>query len=163
MHEPGLDKNTIVIYTTDNGAYQYMWPEGGTSPFRGDKGTTWEAGVRVPFVIRWPGAPAGRVSSEIVDMTDLLPTLAAAGGEPDVVDKLKKGAAYGGRNYKLHLDGYDQTALFSGKSEQSARNFVFYYDETVLTAIRYKQFKITFLCKVNGTLGQSAAESRTTA
>ena len=105
LDQTGLDKNTIVIYTTDNGAYQYMWPEGGTSPFRGDKGTTWEGGVRVPFVIRWPGAPGGRVSSEIVDMTDLLPTLAAAAGEPDVVEKLKKGASYGGRNYKVHLDG----------------------------------------------------------
>ena len=83
-------------------------------------------------------------------MTDLLPTLAAAAGEPDVVDKLKNGATYGGRNYKLHLDGYDQTALFSGKSTASSRSFVFYYDETVLTAIRYKQFKITFSTKFNG-------------
>ena len=89
---PASSRNTIVIYTTDNGAYQYMWPEGGTSPFRGDKGTTWEGGVRVPFLIRWPGAPGGRVSSEIVDMTDLLPTLAAAAGEPGVVEKLKQGA-----------------------------------------------------------------------
>ena len=95
-----------------------MWPEGGTSPFRGDKGTTWEGGVRVPFMIRWPGAPGGRVSSEIVDMTDLLPTLAAAAGEPDVVDKLKKGAPFGGRNYKLHLDGYDQTALLLRQERQ---------------------------------------------
>jgi arylsulfatase A-like enzyme len=150
LAKTGLDKNTIVIYTTDNGAYQYMWPQGGTSPFRGDKGTTWEAGVRVPFVIRWPGAPTGRVSSEIVDMTDLLPTLAAAAGETDVVEKLKKGAVYGDRNYKLHLDGYDQTAMFSGKSEQSARSFIFYYDETTLTAIRYKQFKVTFSTKMNG-------------
>src|SRR6266704_852821 len=147
LMQTGLDKNTIVIYATDNGAYKYMWPEGGTSPFRGDKGTTWEAGVRVPAIIRWPGAPGGRVSSEIVDMTDLLPTLAAAAGEPDVVDKLKKGATYGARAYKLHLDGYDQTALFTGKSEKSARDSVFYYDETVLTAIRYKQFKITFSAK----------------
>ena len=150
LAQTGLDKNTIVVYATDNGAYQYMWPEGGTSPFRGDKGTTWEGGVRVPFLIRWPGAPGGRVSAEIVDMTDLLPTLAAAAGEPDVVDKLKNGATYGGRNYKLHLDGYDQTALFSGKSTASSRSFVFYYDETVLTAIRYKQFKITFSTKFNG-------------
>jgi len=142
LAQTGLDKNTIVIYTTDNGAYQYMWPEGGTSPFRGDKGTTWEGGVRVPFLIRWPGAPAGRVSSDIVDMTDLLPTLAAAAGEPDVVEKLKKGASYGGRDYKVHLDGFDQTALFTGKSNESNRNFIFYYDETVLTAIRYKQFKV---------------------
>ena len=150
LAQTGLDKNTIVIYTTDNGAYQYMWPEGGTSPFRGDKGTTWEGGVRVPFLVRWPGAPAGRVSSDIVDMTDLLPTLAAAAGEPDVIEKLKKGESYGGRNYKLHLDGFDQTALFTGKSNESARNFVFYYDETVLTAIRYKQFKVTFSAKMDG-------------
>jgi len=147
LAQTGLDKNTIVIYTTDNGAYQYMWPEGGTSPFRGDKGTTWEGGVRVPFLIRWPGAPAGRVSSDIVDMTDLLPTLAAAAGEPDVVEKLKKGASYGGRDYKVHLDGFDQTALFTGKSNESNRNFIFYYDETVLTAIRYKQFKVSFSAK----------------
>ena len=150
LTQTGLDKNTIVIYTTDNGAYQYMWPEGGTSPFRGDKGTTWEGGVRVPFLVRWPGAPAGRVNSDIVDMTDLLPTLASAAGEPDVVEKLKKGESYSGRNYKLHLDGFDQTSLFTGKSNESARNFVFYYDETVLTAIRYKQFKVTFSAKMDG-------------
>ena len=150
LDQTGLAKNTIVIYTSDNGAYQYMWPEGGTSPFRGDKGTTWEAGMRAPCVIRWPGAPGGRVSSDIVDMTDLLPTLAAAAGAPNVVESLKKGARIGERDYKVHLDGYDQTALFTGKSEQSNRNFVFYYDETVLTAIRYKQFKITFSAKMGG-------------
>ena len=146
----GLDKNTIVIYTSDNGAYQYMWPMGGTSPFRGDRGTTWEGAVRVSFVVRWPGAPAGRMSSEIVDMTDLLPTLAAAAGAGDVVSKLKAGGAFGSRSYKVHLDGYDQTALFTGKSDQSARNAIFYYDETVPTAIRHKQFKITFSAKMNG-------------
>ncbi len=150
LAQTGLDKNTIVIYTSDNGAYQYMWPQGGTSPFRGDKGTTWEAAVRVPFVMRWPGAPAGRVSSEIVDSTDLVPTLAAAAGIPDVVGQLKKGAAFGGTTYKVHLDGYEQTALFTGRSEQSARSFIFYYDETTLTAIRYKQFKITFSAKFGG-------------
>lgn len=150
LDQTGLAKNTIVVYTTDNGAYQYMWPEGGTSPFRGDKGTTWEGGVRVPFVVRWPGAPGGRVSSEIVDMTDLLPTLATAAGEPDAADKLKKGVAYGERKYKVHLDGYDQTTFFRGESDQSARNAVFYYDETTLTAIRYKQFKISFSAKFDG-------------
>jgi arylsulfatase A-like enzyme len=147
LNQLSLSKNTIVIYTTDNGAYQYMWPQGGTTPFRGDKGTTWEGGVRAPALIRWPGAPGGRVSSEIVDMTDLLPTLAAAAGQPDTVVKLAKGASYDGRKYKVHLDGYDQSALFSGRSDQSARDFIFYYDETVLTAIRYKQFKITFSAK----------------
>ncbi len=147
LDQAGLDKNTVVVWTTDNGAYQYMWPMGGTTPFRGDKGTTWEGGVRVPTMVRWPGAPGGRVSSEIVDMTDLLPTLAAAAGEPAVVEKLAKGASYGGRSYKVHLDGYDQTALFTGKSDRSARRFVFYYDETVLTAIRFEQFKVVFSAK----------------
>jgi len=127
-----------------------MWPEGGTSPFRGDKGTTWEGGVRAPCMVRWPGATGGRVSSEIVDMTDLLPTLASAAGDTDSVEKLKKGADYVGKNYKVHLDGYDQTALFSGKSDKSARKFVFYYDETVLTAIRYDSFKISFSIKEGG-------------
>ena len=127
-----------------------MWPEGGTSPFRGDKGTTWEGGLRVPFVMRWPGAPAGRVSSDIVDMTDLLPTLAAAAGETGVVEKLKKGAPIGGRNFKLHLDGVDQTALVHGQERAVARSHIFYYDETVLTAIRYKQFKVTFSAKQGG-------------
>jgi len=125
LDETGLAANTIVIYTSDKGAYQYMWPEGGTSPFKGDKDTTWEGGLRVPAVVRWPGAPGGRVSSELVDMTDLLPTLAAAAGEPDTVAKLLSGAEYGGKNYKVHLDGYDQTALFTGKSEESVRNFIF--------------------------------------
>ena len=147
LDQTGLAKNTIVVYTSDNGAYQYMWPEGGTSPFRGDKGTTWEAGVRAPCIVRWPGAPGGRVSSQIVDMTDFLPTLAAAAGAPNVVDSLMKGTRFGNRDYKVHIDGFDQTALFTGQSEQSKRNFVFYYDETVLTAIRYKQFKITFSAK----------------
>ncbi len=150
LDETGLAKNTIVVWTTDNGAYQYMWPQGGTSPFRGDKGTTWEGGVRVPIMIRWPGAPAGRVSSEIVDSLDLFPTLAAAAGEPDVVDKLKNGTDYDGRNFKVHLDGFDQTGLFTGKTEQSNRRFVLYYDETVLTAFRYDAFKITFSLKEGG-------------
>lgn len=150
LDETGLAKNTIVIWTTDNGAYQYMWPQGGTSPFRGDKGTTWEGGMRVPTVMRWPGARAGRVSAEIVSSLDVFPTIAAAAGEPDVVAKLKKGAKYGERDYKVHLDGFDQTALFSGASEKSARDFVFYYDETVLTAIRFRQFKLAFSAKYDG-------------
>ena len=150
LDKTGLAQSTIVVYTSDNGAYQYMWPEGGTSPFRGDKGTTWEGGVRVPFLIRWPGAPAGRVSGEIVDMTDLLPTLAAAAGVPDTVASLQRGAAFGDRTYKVHLDGMDQTGLFTGKTDKSARDIVFYYDETALTAIRYRQFKVTFSAKPGG-------------
>jgi len=150
LDETGLAKNTIVIWTTDNGAYQYMWPEGGTSPFRGDKGTTWEGGMRVPTVVRWPGAPAGRVSAEIVSSLDFLPTLATAAGEPGVVAKLQNGTKYGTRDYKVHLDGFDQTDLMTGKSAKSSRDFVFYYDETTLSAIRYRQFKLTFSAKLDG-------------
>lgn len=147
LDKSGLAKNTIVIYTTDNGAYQYMWPQGGTTPFKGEKGTTWEGAVRVPFLVRWPGAPAGRVSADIVDMTDMLPTLASAAGAPGVAEKLKKGTSIGGSSYKVHIDGVDQKDFFSGKSDKSARDFIFYYDETVLTAVRYKQFKVTFSSK----------------
>lgn len=150
LDKTGLAKNTIVIFTTDNGAYQYMWPEGGTTPFRGDKGTTWEGGVRVPFLIRWPGTPAGRVSSEIVDMTDLMPTLAAAAGSPDLVARLHDGATINGHDYKLHLDGFDQTAFFRGEQPNSNRKFLFYYDETVLTAIRYDYYKVNFSAKEGG-------------
>jgi arylsulfatase A-like enzyme len=150
LDKAGLDKNTIVIFTTDNGAYQYMWPEGGTTPFRGDKGTTWEGGVRAPFVIRWPGAPAHRVSSEIVDMTDLMPTLAAVAGVSDLAPALAKGASFNGKSYKVHLDGFDQGAFFRGEQETSNRKFVFYYDETVLTAIRYDYYKVTFSAKLGG-------------
>jgi len=150
LDDTGLAKNTIVIWTTDNGAYQYMWPQGGTSPFRGDKGTTWEGGMRVPTVIRWPGAPAGRTCSQIVSSLDLFPTLAAAAGEPNVAEKLQQGAKYGSMEYRVHLDGFDQTELFTGKSEKSARDFVFYYDETTLAAVRYRQFKLTFSAKYQG-------------
>lgn len=150
LDRTGLDDNTIVIFTTDNGAYQYMWPEGGTTPFRGDKGTTWEGGERAPFVIRWPGAPGQRVSSEIVDMTDLMPTLTAAAGVADLPARLAEGEAFNGKNYKVHLDGFDQTAFFRGEQPHSNRKFRFYYDETVLTAIRYDYYKVTFSAKEGG-------------
>ena len=145
-----LTDNTIVIYTTDNGPYQYMWPEGGTSPFKGDKGTTWEGGVRVPCLVRWPGkVEAGRQSSEIVSMEDWFTTLASAAGEPSVAEKLKNGATYNGKSFKVLLEGVDQTDFLLGKSA-SKRDFYFYYDEGNLTAVRYKQYKMIFASKRNG-------------
>src|ERR1700741_5061722 len=145
-----LTENTIVIYTTDNGPYQYMWPEGGTSPFRGDKGTTWEGAVRVPCIIRWPGkVQAGTQNSEIVSMEDLFTTLSSIAGEPDVAEKLKKGATYNGKQFKVLLEGVDQTDLIMGRGP-SKRNYYFYYDETNLTGIRYKQFKLIFSSKREG-------------
>ncbi|WIA56160.1 arylsulfatase [Sphingobium sp. WTD-1] len=150
LDELGIAEDTIVVYATDNGAYQYMWPEGGTSPFRGDKGTTWEGGVRVPCVIRYPGKiPAGQVSAEIVAMEDFFMTFAALVGMPDIDKKLKEGVEHNGKTYKVHLDGYDQTALFTGKGP-SARKHYFYYDETTLTAVRYGPWKVTIAAKMEG-------------
>lgn len=147
----GIADDTIVLYTTDNGAYQYMWPEGGTSPFRGDKGTTWEGGVRVPALVRWPGRiKAGTVSADIVAMEDWFPTLAHIAGEPDTVAKLKKGHQYGAMTYKVHLDGFDQTDFLTGKSATSARNYLFYYDERDLTAVRLGPWKVSIASKRNG-------------
>lgn len=151
LDDLGIADNTIVLYTTDNGAYQYMWPEGGTSPFRGDKGTTWEGGVRVPALIRWPGhIQPGQVSADIFAMEDWFPTLAAMGGEPDTVAKLLKGQQYGAMSYKVHLDGFDQTDFLTGKSPKSARNHVFYYDEANLTAVRMGPWKVTIASKRGG-------------
>jgi arylsulfatase len=145
-----LTENTIVIYTTDNGAYQYMWPEGGTSPFRGDKGTTWEGGVRVPCLVRWPGkVQAGTQSSEMMSLEDLFATLSSVAGEPDVAEKLKKGATYNGKSFKVLLEGIDQTDLLTGKGP-SKRNTYLYYDEANLTGVRYKQFKMLFSSKRGG-------------
>ena len=151
LDDLGIADNTIVLYTTDNGAYQYMWPEGGTSPFRGDKGTTWEGGVRVPAVVRWPGhIPAGKVSAEIFSMEDWFPTLAAFAGEPDTVQKLKAGTQYNGNAYKVHLDGFDQRSFLTGQQPNSNRNLLFYYDESEFTALRTGPWKITFRAKLDG-------------
>ena len=145
-----LTENTIVIYTTDNGPYQYMWPEGGTTPFKGDKGTTWEGGVRVPCMVRWPGkVEAGSQSSDIMSLEDWFTTLASIAGEPTIADKLKNGATYNGKSFKVLLEGVDQTDFILGKTA-SKRDFYFYYDEANLTAVRYKQFKLNFSSKRNG-------------
>jgi arylsulfatase len=150
LDELELADNTIVLYTTDNGAYKYMWPKGGTSPFRGDKGTSWEGGVRVPAIIRWPGkVEAGRVSSELMSMEDWFTTFSSIAGDPEVKEKMKAGATYNGKKFKVLLEGEDQTDLLLGKGP-SKRTKYFYYDEANLTGIRYKQFKIIFSSKRSG-------------
>ena len=151
LDDLGIADNTIVVYLSDNGAYQYMWPQGGTTPFRGDKGTTWEGGVRVPALIRWPGQiKPGQVSAEMMSLEDFFPTFANIAGEPDVGAKLLKGQAYGGTTYKVYLDGFDQTAFLTGKSPKSARNHFLYYDEDRLAAIRIGPWKVSFLSKRGG-------------
>src|SRR5262249_16642703 len=122
LDDLGVADNTIVVYTTDNGNELLFWPDGGYAPFRGEKGTTWEGGVRVPCLIRWPGViPAGQVSNEIQSHEDLYLSLAAAAGLPDLKEKLLKGGQLGPTTYTVHLDGYDNRDHWSGKSQKSAR------------------------------------------
>ena len=123
LDELGIADNTIVMYSTDNGAEKFTWPDGGTSPFRGEKNTNWEGGFRVPAIVRWPGLiKPGTVLNDIVAHEDWVPTLLAAAGEPDIKQKLLTGYKIGDRTFKDHLDGYDQTAYFGGKAEVRARN-----------------------------------------
>jgi arylsulfatase len=145
LDDLGVANNTIVVYTTDNGNELLFWPDGGYAPFRGEKGTTWEGGVRVPCMVRWPGhIPAGRVSNEVQAHEDLYLTLATAAGQTGIKDKLLTGAKFGDMTYRVHLDGYDNTDLWTAKSEKSARREFFYYDETDLMALRVDDWKLAF-------------------
>ena len=143
IKELGVADNTIVIYSTDNGNELMFWPDGGYAPFRGEKGTTWEGGVRVPCMLEWPGhVPPGRVSNGIQNHEDLFVTLAAAAGLPNLKEDLLKGYKMGDTTYKVHLDGYNNLDLWTGKTEKSARREIFYYDETDLMALRVDGWKM---------------------
>ena len=138
--------NTIVIYTTDNGAEIMFWPDGGMTPFRGEKATAWEGGFRAPAMIRWPGRiTAGRLSNEIFAGEDWLPTLLAAAGAPDVKESLLTGRRVGDRTFKVHLDGYNQLPYLTGQAKESARKDFFYFnDDGELAALRYGRWKVHF-------------------
>ena len=149
----GIDNNTIIGFTTDNGAENFTWPDGGQTPFAGGKGTVMEGGFRAPAIIRWPGkVPAGKVENGIVSGLDWFPTFVAAAGNPNIVEELKKGKQIGDRTYKVHLDGYDQTDLVTGKGP-SKRHEIFYFAETTLGAVRIDDFKYRFIDQPNGWLG----------
>jgi arylsulfatase len=151
LEDLGVANDTIVIYSTDNGNELMMWPDGGYAPFRGEKGTTWEGGVRVPLLVRWPGRiPAGRELNGVQSHEDLYVTLAAAAGLPDLKSSLLKGAKLGPSTYKVHLDGYDNLDYWTGKTERSARREYFYYDETDLMAVRVDGWKMAIGVKPNG-------------
>jgi arylsulfatase A-like enzyme len=151
LDELGVTDNTIVIYTTDNGNELLFWPDGGYAPFRGEKGTTWEGGLRVPCLIKWPGQiPAGREANGIQSHEDLFVTLAAAAGLPDVKQKLLTGYTMNGVSYKAHLDGYNNLDYWTGKTEKSARREIYYYDETDLMAMRVDGWKMAIGVKPNG-------------
>jgi arylsulfatase A-like enzyme len=151
LDDLGITDNTIVVYSTDNGYELLFWPDGGYAPFRGEKGTTWEGGVRVPILVRWPGKiPADSVSNGIQSHEDLYVTLAAAAGAPNIKAELLKGKQMGAMTYKVHLDGYNNLDHWMGKSDKSARNQYFYYDESDLTGLRVGDWKMSFAVKEEG-------------
>ena len=146
LKELGLDKNTIVMYSTDNGAEMMSWPDGGTTMFRGEKNTNWEGGYRVPAAIRWPGViKPGTVINDIVSHEDMLPTFLAAAGDATAKEDLKKGRSVGGTNYKVHIDGYDLGPALKGQSAWPRKEFIYWTDDGSVAALRYDQWKMVFL------------------
>ncbi|HAS87829.1 MAG TPA: arylsulfatase [Desulfovibrio sp.] len=146
LDELGVADNTIVIYTTDNGPHYNEWPDGGISPFRGEKNTNWEGGFRVPAMIRWPGRiPADSVSNTIISHQDWLPTLMAAVGEPDIKQKLLDGYKADGKKFKVHVDGYNFMPYLTGQKEKGPRKEFFYFnDDGELVGLRWKPWKLVF-------------------
>ena len=155
LDELKIADNTIVVFTTDNGAEKFTWPDGGTVPFRNEKGSTWEGGFRVPAMVRWPGhIKPGTIINDIFSGEDWMPTLLAAAGEPGVKEKLLTGYQANGRDFKVHLDGYDQTALLTGTGP-GTRDELFYFDAGGnLNALRYKDWKLSFTI-MEGTINEA--------
>ncbi len=147
LDELGIADNTIVMYSTDNGPHYNTWPDAASTPFRGEKNTNWEGGWRVPAMVRWPGTiEPGSVSNEIMHHMDWFPTFVAAAGNDHIKDDLLKGFSSIGRNYKVHLDGYDFTDVLSGKEKEGPRHEIFYFsDDGDLTALRYDDWKLIFM------------------
>jgi arylsulfatase len=150
IEDIGEKDNTIVIFSTDNGAETFTWPDGGNTPFKGQKGTTFEGGFRVPCIIRWPGhIKPGSVENGLISGLDWFPTLCAAAGNADITDELLKGAKLGDRTYKNHLDGYNQTDMLTGKGP-TKRHELFYFAGPKLGALRVDDFKFQFFMQPTG-------------
>jgi arylsulfatase len=147
LDELGIADNTIVFYSTDNGPHYNTWPDAAATPFRGEKNTNWEGGWRVPAMVRWPDRiEPGTWSNDIMHHMDWLPTFLAAAGEPDIKQKLLSGYEAMGRDYKVHLDGYNFLPTLTGKEKQGPRKEIFYFsDDGDLTALRYKDWKVIFM------------------
>jgi arylsulfatase A-like enzyme len=146
LKELGLDENTIVMYSTDNGAETMSWPDGGTTMFRGEKNTNWEGGYRVPAMIKWPGViKPGTIVNDIGSHEDMLPTLLAAAGDATVKDDLRKGRSVGAMNYKVHIDGYDLGPALKGAAPWPRNEFIYWTDDGSVAALRYAQWKMVFL------------------
>ena len=147
LDELGVVDNTLVFYSTDNGPHMNTWPDAAMTPFRGEKNTNWEGAMRVPAMVRWPGhIKAGVWSTEIMHHMDWLPTILAAAGDADIKDELLKGHKAMGRDYKVHLDGYNFLPYLTGKIDKAPRKEIFYFsDDGDLTALRYKDWKLIFM------------------
>ncbi|MCE9612887.1 MAG: arylsulfatase [Lentisphaerae bacterium] len=146
LDDLGIADNTIVLFTTDNGPEVVTWPDGGNTPFHGEKGTTWEGGMRVPALVRWPGVlKPGSIHNEVMAHEDWMPTLVAAAGEPDVKQKLLKGYTAGVKTFRNHLDGYNFLPYFRGEETKAPRREVFYFDDNAnLNAVRIDDWKLSF-------------------
>jgi arylsulfatase len=147
LDDLGIADNTLVMWSTDNGAEVFSWPDGGTTPFRGEKDTNWEGGWRVPCVIRWPGViKPGTVSTEVCAHEDMLPTILAAAGDPNIVDECLKGHKAGDKTFKVHLDGYNLIPALKGEAKEWPRKEMLYWsDDGDLMALRYDKWKMHFV------------------
>jgi arylsulfatase A-like enzyme len=155
LKDNNLDDNTIVVFTTDNGTENFTWPDGGQTPFAAGKGTAFEGGFRCPALLRWPGhVPAGKVENGIFSGLDWFPTFLAAAGDPNIAKELLTGKNIEGTNYKVHLDGYDQTPLITGKGP-SNRHEIFYFTEGTLAAVRVDDYKYRFIDQPGGWIGST--------
>ncbi|WP_424929273.1 arylsulfatase [Amaricoccus tamworthensis] len=146
LDEMGIAENTIVMYSTDNGPHQNSWPDAGTTPFRSEKNTNWEGAFRVPAMIKWPGhIEPGSVANEMFSGLDWFPTLMAAVGDTDIKERLLEGTTINGKEYKNHLDGYNQLPYLTGETDEGARDRFFYFnDDGEVVALRYENWKFVF-------------------
>lgn len=146
LKDLGLEEDTIIMYSTDNGAEAFTWPDGGTTMFRGEKNTQWEGGYRVPCAIKWPGViKPGTVVNDIGAHEDMMTTLLAAAGDGTAKDELLKGRKVNGTTYKVHLDGYNLMPALKGEGQWPRKEFIYWTDDGQPAALRYDNWKITFL------------------
>jgi arylsulfatase len=156
LDELGISKDTIVMYSTDNGPHMNTWPDGAMTPFRNEKNSNWEGAYRVPCMIKWPGhIKPGTVENGVVSHLDWAPTLLAAAGVPDVKEQLLKGMKVGDKTFKVHLDGYNLLPYLTGQAQENPRKEFFYFgDEGDLMCLRYDNWKFVFSeQRKQGTMG----------
>jgi arylsulfatase len=160
LDDLGITENTIVLYTTDNGAELALWPDGAMTPFHGEKGTTWEGGMRIPMMVRWPDVvKPGSQINDIVTLMDWMPTFATAAGLPDLKEKMKAGFQAGSKTFKVHLDGYDLTEMLNGTAKTPPRDVMYYFDQGGnLNAIRWNDWKLSFAVASEGNIATAIRE-----